>query len=184
MVKEAPISYEGPERMNPELQKKIEQKDTPYSLHPAMPKYKKESGKDFVEVTSSKRFKDSVNKVRHYLGDTTSIQGQNPMMSLMMTVMGALQKIKSIENRNEEYLENLAVDLVKKEMGIPEGSMNFEAELVGNQLQAAPGMQGGEEEPDEEEVEQAFQQNQSEVEDFMDAMDKFNLEKAKRRFRS
>ena len=103
-------------------------------------------------------------------------------MSLMMTVMGALQKIKSIENRNEEYLEKLAVDLVKKEMGLPEGSMNFEAELVGNQLEAAPGMQGGEEEPDEEEVEQAFQQNQPEVEDFMDAMDKFNLEKAKRRF--
>jgi hypothetical protein len=182
LVKEAPISYEGPERMDPELQKKIEQKDTPYSLHPAMPKYKKESGKDFVEVTSSKRFKDSVNKVRYYLGDTRSIQGQNPMMSLMMTVMGALQKIKSIENRNEEYLEKLAVDLVKKEMGLPEGSMNFEAELVGNQLQAAPGMQGGEEEPDEEEVEQAFQQNQPEIEDFMDAMDKFNLEKAKRRF--
>jgi len=182
LVKEAPISYEGPERMNPELQGKIERKDTPYSSHPAMPKYKKESGKDFIEITSSKRFKDSVAKVRHYLGDTRSIQGQNPMMSLMMTVMGALQQIKSIENRNKEYLENLAVDLVKKEMGIPDGSMNFEAELVSGQLGAAPGMQGGGEEPDEEEVEQAFQENPEGVEDFMDAMDKFNLEKAKRRF--
>ena len=182
LLKEAPISYEGPERMNPSLQSKIEKKDTPYSSHPAMPKYKAESGKDFVEVTSSKRFKDSVEKVRHYLGDTRSIQGQNPMMSLMMTVMGALQKIKSIENRKKDYLENLAVELVKKEMGIPEGSMNFEAELVSGQLPAAPGMQGGEEEPDEDEVEQAFQQNQPEIEDFMDAMEKFNLEKAKRRF--
>ena len=106
LLKEAPISYEGPERMNPSLQSKIEKKDTPYSSHPAMPKYKAESGKDFVEVTSSKRFKDSVEKVRHYLGDTRSIQGQNPMMSLMMTVMGALQKIKSIENRKKEYLED------------------------------------------------------------------------------
>ena len=182
LIQEAPISYEGPERMNPELQGKIERKDTPYSSHPAMPKYKKESGKDFIEITSSKRFKDSVAKVRHYLGDTRSIQGQNPMMSLMMTVMGALQQIKSIENRNKEYLENLAVDLVKKEMGIPDGSMNFEAELVSGQLGAAPGMQGGGEEPDEEEVEQAFQENPEGVEDFMDAMDKFNLEKAKRRF--
>ena len=182
LVKEAPISYEGPERMNPELQGKIERKDTPYSSHPSMPKYKKESGKDFIEVTSSKRFKDSVAKVRHYLGDTRSIQGQNPMMSLMSTVMGALQQIKSIENRNKEYLENLAVDLVKKEMGIPDGSMNFEAELVSGQLGAAPGMQGGGEEPDEEEVEQAFQENPNGVEDFMDAMEKFNLEKAKRRF--
>jgi hypothetical protein len=176
-IKEAPIDYEGPERMEPGIERKITSKETPFSKHPAMPK----GDRDFVELVSSKRFKDSVEKVRRYLGNTNPIQGRNPLMNLMGMVMGGLQQIIQIESRNKEYLENLAVDLVKKELGIPEGSLQFDAKLVHGGMGAAEGMRRTPDMPDEEDVEEAFK-HKEDLEDFVDAFEKFNLEKAKRRF--
>ena len=36
-LNEAPIDYEGPERMEPGIERKITSKETPYHEHPAMP---------------------------------------------------------------------------------------------------------------------------------------------------
>ena len=180
-LKEAPVSYDGPERMEPGIERKINQRQTPYAEHPALPQ---DGDRDFIELVTSQRFKDSVEKVRRFLGDTTPIQGDNAMMGLMSSIMGSLQQIKRFESQNKEYLENLAVDLVKKELGIPEGQLQFDVELVGGGLSASEGMQRQSEEPSEEEVEDAFkesEEHQEEMEDFMDSMEKFNLEKAKRR---
>jgi hypothetical protein len=180
-LNEAPVSYEGPERMEPGIEKQINQRKTPYAEHPSLPQ---DGDRDFVEMITSQRFKDSVDKVRRFLGDTTPIQGNNPMMGLVSSVMGSLGKIKFVELQNQEYLENLAVDLVKKELGIPEGQLQFDVELVCGNMGASQGMQRQPEQPDEEEVEEAFkesEEHQEEMEDFMDSMEKFNLEKAKRR---
>ena len=180
-LKEAPVSYDGPERMEPGIERKINQRQTPYAEHPALPQ---DGDRDFIELVTSQRFKDSVEKVRRFLGDTTPIQGNNAMMGLMSSIMGSLQQIKRYESQNKEYLENLAVDLVKKELGIPEGQLQFDVELVGGGMSASEGMQRQAEEPSEEEVEDAFkesEEHQEEMEDFMDSMEKFNLEKAKRR---
>jgi hypothetical protein len=180
-LNEAPVSYDGPERMEPGIERKINQKQTPYAEHPGLPQ---DGDEDYIQLITSKRFKDSVDKVRRFLGDTTSIQGNNPLQGLMGTVMNGLQQIVSIESQNKEYLENLAVDLVKKELGIPEGSLQFDAQLIHRPQSAAQGMRTQSEQPDEEDVEDAFkegEEHQEELEDFMDSMEKFNLEKAKRR---
>jgi hypothetical protein len=180
-LNEAPVSYDGPERMEPGIERQINQRQTPYAENPMLPQ---DGDRDFVEMITSQRFKDSVDKVRRFLGDTTPIQGNNPMQGLMSSVMGSLQQIKRVEVQNKEYLENLAVDLVKKELGIPEGQLQFEVELVNGAMGASEGMQTQPEQPDEEEVEEAFkegEEHQEEIEDFMDSMEKFNLEKAKRR---
>ncbi len=180
-LKEAPIDYEGPERMEPGIERKITSKETPYSSHPAMPK----GDRDFVELVSSKRFKDSVNKVRNYLGTTQPLQGANPLMQLMMMAMQGLQKIQSIESRNKEYLENLAVDLVKKEMGIPEGALQFDAKLVSGPMGSAEGMRSKPEEPSKEDIKDAFKEAEEHREDLMDFVDefeRFDMERAKRRF--
>lgn len=176
-IVEAPIDYEGPERMEPGIERKITSKETPFSKHPAVPT----GDRDFVELISSKRFKDSVDKVRRFLGSTTAIQGRNPLMNLMGMVMGSLQQIIQIESRNKEYLENLAVDLVKKELGIPEGSLQFDAKLVHNPMGSAEGMRQTPDMPDDEDVEEAFK-HKEDLEDFVDSFEKFNLERAKRRF--
>ena len=80
IVSEAPIEYEGPERMEPGIQRDIEQKRTSYHGHPSVPK----GDKDFIELVASKRFKDSVDKVKRYLGDNVQVlQSRNPLMQLM-----------------------------------------------------------------------------------------------------
>jgi hypothetical protein len=103
------------------------------------------------------------------------------LRNLMMTVRQGLQKTSRVEYQNKEYLENLAVDLVKKELGIPEGSLQFDAKLVFGPMSAAKGMKTKPEEPSEEDIEKAFE-HKEDLEDFADSFEKFNLEKAKRRF--
>lgn len=184
LISESPIDYEGPERMEPGIERKITQQQTPYAEHPSLP----DGDRDFVEIVSSKRFKDSVDKVRRYMGDTQILQGPNPIMNLMGSVMNGMRRIMSIQMENKEYLENLAVELVIKELGIPEGSLQFDAELVMTPMGAAQGMRSEPQEFDKEEVEQAFKEandeadeHTDELEDFVDEFEKFNLEKAKRR---
>jgi len=164
---EAPIDYEGPERMAGDVERKILGKQTPYSNFPAMPKM----DRDFVELISSKRFKDSVEKVRMAMGDTRTIQGGNALMQLMMTVGQAMQRLMMIQSQNKEELEKLAVELVVRELGIPEDAMQFDAELVTQPMGAAEGMKSEPQMPSEEEVEE-----------LMGDMENFNLERAKRRF--
>jgi hypothetical protein len=184
LISEAPIDYEGPERMEPGIERKITQKETPYAEHPALPK----GDRDFVELVSSKRFKDSVEKVRRFLGDTRMIQGPNPIMNLMGSIMNGMRKIMMIQMQNKEYLEKLAVDLVIQELGIPEGSLQFDAQLITGPMGAAEGMKTQPEEFEKEDIEQAFKQanddadeHTEELEDFVDEFERFNLERAKRR---
>lgn len=184
LISEAPIDYEGPERMEPGIERKITQKQTPYAEHPALPT----GDRDFVELVSSKRFKDSVDKVRRYLGDTRMIQGPNPIMNLMGSIMNGMRRIMMIQMQHKDYLEELAVNLVIEELGIPEGSLQFDAQLVTGPMGAAEGMKTEPEDYDEEEIEQAFKEANDEadeyseeLEDFVDEFERFNLEKAKRR---
>lgn len=164
---EAPIDYEGPERMAGDVERKITGKQTPFHNFPAMP----EMDRDFIELISSKRFKDSVDKVRMAMGDTRTIQGSNALMQLMGTVGQAMQRLIMIQSQNKEELEALAVKLVKEELGIPEGAMQFDAQLVMQPMGAAEGMKSEPEMPSEEEVEE-----------LMGDIENFNLERAKRRF--
>lgn len=177
VLSEAPIDYEGSERMDPEIERKITQKQTPYHGHKGMP----EMDRDFLELISSKRFKDSVEKVGRYLGTTQPLRGQNPVGSVMSMVMGGLMKIARIESQNKEYLEQLAIDLVKKEMGIPEGALQFKAELVHGVMGSAEGMRTEPQKPKSKDIEKAFE-HKDDLEEFVDAFEKFNLERAKRRF--
>lgn len=179
-----------PERMHPSIQKKLEKGETPYSQHQAMP----EGEKSFDQIVASKRFKDVVDKFAHYAGTRAPLRSGNPMMTLIGIAMGMVQKITGIEQANKTYLEKLAVDLVMKQMGIPKGKINYIAKLVPyGQVSSETPMLGQEEEFSDDEIEQAFKEKSEEIENeneeftdellaFEDAFEKFNLEKAKRRF--
>lgn len=176
-ISEAPIDYEGPERMGQDVERQILQRQTPFHEHPAIPKEER----DFIEVIASKRFKDSVDKVRRYMGNTQSLQGPNAFMNLMMMGMQGAQQIAMIETRHKQTLENLAVELVKKEMGIPEGALQFDAKLIHGGMGAAQGMQTQPQMPDEDDIKNAFKHTED-LENFADEFEQFNLERAKRRF--
>lgn len=190
-INEAPINYgDRPERMAPDIQAKIQGRETPLSDNPALDIDIDGDGvvSSFEELLASKRFGDVVDKVKQYTG-LTDISGPNAFMELQMMLQRAVQQVKSIESSNEEYLENLAVDLVKKEMSIPEDAFQYDVELLSGmgQIDTSKMRGSSDEEPDEEDIMKAFgDENAEDMEDdieaFMDAMDKFDMEKAKRRF--
>jgi len=140
------IEYDGPERMAPDIQGKLEKGETPMSDNPALPrKDDDEMDNSFEQLIASKRFKDVVEKVKRYTGMRDV--SQNQLMNLQRMLMGAVQEVKQIEANNEGYLEQLAVDLVKQELSIPDDAFQFDVELTS-----------------------------------MPGFEKFDLEKAKRRF--
>jgi len=185
-LKEA-IEYDGPERMDREVERKISSGETPLSDNPALPgKDEDEFDNSFAELVASERFKEVVETVKRYTG-MQDVSGPNAFMQLQMMLQQAVQTVKSIESNNEGYLEQLAVDLVKQELSIPDDAFQYDVEL-----QSMPGqidtskMISEPEELDDEEVQQQFGVDADEAEDdlenFMAAFEKFDLEKAKRRF--
>jgi hypothetical protein len=185
IINEAPIDYDGPERMDPSIERKILGKETPYSNHPAMPKM----SRDFIELVSSKRFKDTVTKLRSALttsvGSTAPLTTGNPLTNLVMLVRTALNQSMSIESRNKQTLEKLAVALVTKELSIPKGALQFDAKLIGlGQSESTEKLRRQSEEPSREEMTDLFKDvanHENDIEAFLDAMDTFDKEKSKRR---
>lgn len=181
------IQYDGPERMDREVERKISSGETPMSDNPALPrKDDDEFDNSFAELVASERFKEVVEKVKRYTG-MQNISGQNAFMQLQMALMGAVEKAKSIESNNEGFLEQLAVDLVKKELSIPDDAFQYDVELLSMMGQVDTSKMISEpEELDDEEIQQQFGVDSDEAEDdlenFMQAFEKFDMEKAKRRF--
>jgi len=180
------IEYDGPERMSPDIQSKLEKGETPMSDNPALPrKDDDEMDNSFEQLIASKRFRDVVAKVKRYTG--MQDVSQNQLMNLQKMLMNAINEIKKIESNNEGYLEQLAVDLVKKELSIPDDAFQFDVELTSMPGQIdMSGMRSSSDEPEDEDVIEQFGVSEEEAEDdlenFMAAFEKFDLEKAKRRF--
>jgi hypothetical protein len=187
-LKEMPVDYgDNPERMTPDVEDKLASRETPYKDNPSFPEESPEGvASNFEELLASKRFKDVVAKVKRYTGEEGNITDQNVLSQLMSTMQRTLMSVLRFEQDNKEYLENLAVELVKKEMSLPEDTLQFDAKLVGIGGIDSEGFSKESEDPSEEEVEQQFGVNPEEaedgLEDFMDAMEKFDQETAKRRF--
>ena len=182
-IHEAPIDYgDRPERMSPDVEGKINRGETPLSKNPAFPDIQRgQVPQTFEQLIASKRFKDVVDKVKRYTGQE-NISGQNALMQLQMAMMRGVQDLFAIQRNNKEYLENLAVDLVRKEMGVRPDQLQYDAKLVGMGEIDMEGFSKEGEEPEEEEIEQNFQQQEEDIEDFITAFERFDIEKAKRRF--
>ena len=183
------INYgDRPERMAPDIQQKFERGETPFSDNPALPKdddYEGE-GSPFEQLIASERFKDVVDKAKRYTG-FNDISGDNKLMQLQRLMSSALEKIKRIENQNVNYLEELAVELVKKEMSIPEGAFQYDVELMTGrgQIDTSKLKTQSDDDFDDEEVVEKFgvqpDEAKDDLENFMGAFEKLDLEKAKRR---
>jgi hypothetical protein len=180
------IEYDGPERMDQGIQSKLEKGETPLSDNPALPrKDDDEFDNSFEQLIASKRFRDVVEKVKRYTG--VQEVTQNQLMNLQGMMMQAVQQVKQIESNNEGYLEQLAVELVKKELSLPDDAFQYDVELTSMPGQIdMSGMKKDSEEPEDEDVIEQFGVSEDEAEDdlenFMAAFEKFDLEKAKRRF--
>lgn len=168
--------------MSQDIIDKMKKGDTPLSKNPAFPDVKSDDlPVSFEEKIASKRFRDVVEKVKRYTGQE-QVSDQNALMSLQRAMMGSVRTIFEIQSENKTYLENLAVDLVRKEMGVRPDQIQYDAKLVEMGSIDMSGFSKQGEEPEEEEIQQNFQQQEEDIEDFMTAFERYDIEKAKRRF--
>jgi hypothetical protein len=172
---EMAMDFDSQDRPDPGIQAKLAAGDTPLKKVP-LPKTGDEPNKNFQELLASERYKQVIGRLRQYTGINTPIRAMNGVGPLAQTMMTAHNQIVQTEMAHREELENLAVELVMKEMGIPEGALQFDAKIVGL----------GEIEANDFNREQGGQQQMPEVnieveEDLMNDLEKINLEKAKRR---
>jgi len=174
-----PIDYgDGRERMSPDIEKKLGSQEHPLGGHQAFPDIDGNGIPDnFEELIASQRFQDVVQKVK----DATGVENIDPqtLMSLQPMLMQAAQRVMQIESQNKQALEDLAVELVVDEMGIPEGDLQFDAKLE------KPNMEGMQTKPKEKKKKKKKELEfpNFEMEDeAAKRLEKLDLEKQKRRF--
>jgi hypothetical protein len=171
---EMAMDFETGDRPDPDLQHKLQTGDTPLQKIP-MPATGREPNQNFQELLASERYKQIVQKVRRYAGlrPEQSIQDPNTQMSLVRTGMSAVARIGNIEGEHLQELEQLAVILVVKEMGIPEGSVQWDCKIEHPNLEGFKNDQPNEENP---------QEVNTEIElELANELESLNLERAKRR---
>jgi hypothetical protein len=127
---EMPMDFDTEDRPYQGVQDKLSQGDTPLKKIP-FPRTGNEPNKNFQELLASERYRNVVAKVREYTGIQTPLRGDQNVGPLTQMMMSAHNDIVRTESRHREALERLAVELVMKEMGIPEGALQFDVKIVG-----------------------------------------------------
>ena len=123
-LKEMAMDFDTADRPNPDLQAKLASGDTPLKKIP-FPKTGNEPNQNFQELLASERYRQIVNNVRQYTNYQGTLDGteMGPLLTMMYT---AHNNIIRLENTHKEALEQLAIEIVKEEMGIGE-EVEFDA---------------------------------------------------------
>jgi hypothetical protein len=184
-LKEMAMDFDTADRPHPELQAKLASGDTPLKKIP-FPKTGNEPNKNFQELLASERYRQIVNNVRQY----TNFQGRlgGDIGDLTMMTFSAHNNIISVESAHKEALEQLAIQIVKEEMGIGD-EIEFDAKIVGmGQININDFNRDQDEtqNPDEVDIDgdeegQMNPENQEVEEELFIDLKELNLERAKRR---
>jgi len=122
VLKEA-IDYGNyPERMDPNLERKLKSKEGLYATNPAMKK-----GAEDVQRLAVSRFKKIVDKLRQIKG----LERLTPAMinRIFQEEMSKVPMIIQIESRHKKQLEDLAIEVSLEETEVPEDWFQIEARL-------------------------------------------------------
>jgi hypothetical protein len=179
-LNEMPMDFDTQDRPHQDIQNKLASGDTPLKKVP-LPKTGNEPNSNFQELLASERYKQVVNKVRQYTGVQTPMIGEGGGIGqLSQMMMNAHNMIVQTEREFRGQLEQLAIELVMKEMGIPEGSVQFDAKIVGMgevDMSDFNRDEQNQQNPEEVETEEEFGVEQNLMQD----LETLDLERAKRR---
>ena len=163
-----------PERMDPNLERKLGDPESLYAQNPAMKK-----GAEDVQRLVSQRFQKVADKLRQVtgIGNLNSKQVQGMIYQEMMS---KLPRIMSIEARHKDELIQLAIDASLEEGEVPENTYQIEG-FLGESIDASNFRYQPDEEDDEEEEDgdEKIQIPSFDVEDLTDE-EESELEKHKR----
>ena len=172
-IKEQLDYGDRPERMDPNLERKLASPESLYAQNPAM---KKKEGD--VQRLVSNRFQ----KVAEKLSDVTGIQNlssQQTQGMIYQEMMRKLPNIMRIEAAHRDELEQLAIDASLEESEVPVDWYKIEAYLNREPIDISNFRMNPEEEDDEEEKEEGIEIPSFDVED-LTKDEIFELEKHKR----
>jgi hypothetical protein len=175
-LQEVPIDYEDrPERINPDIERQLSTQDTAFGKdHPAFPKVGEgEVYDNYEELIASQRFKDVVDTFKRYTGIEGNATDMQNLMGLQGMMMQSLQNTLRIEASNKQRLEDLAVEIVTKDLNVPEGSLQFDVEITGMKKLSKDDMK---QKPKNKE------ESLEQEEETLDHIEDLDLEVAKRRF--
>lgn len=168
------IDYKGrPERMDPNLERKLKDKEGLYAKNPAMKK-----GPEDVQRLITSRFL----KVAEKLRNIKSLEKLSPIViqRIYNEEMAKVPMIVAIESRHKEELEQLSIQAAMQETEVPEGWVDIEARLNRQPIDVSNFRYEPEEDEEEEEEKKEKLSFQSfEVEDLTDE-ELLELEKHKR----
>ena len=123
---EAPVDYgDYPERMDPNLERKL---GSPESLYAKNPAFRKGAGD--VERLAGTRFKEVVDRVRDAF-DQPNLSSNQVKQQIMSQVMMLTQRVMSIESRHNEELVDLALELALEETGTERDWYQYDLTLGG-----------------------------------------------------
>jgi hypothetical protein len=183
-LNEMPMDFDTQDRPHQDVQNKLASGDTPIKKVP-LPKTGQEPNKNFQELLASERYRQVVNKVRQYTGVEAPMIGETGGIGqLSQMMMDAHNMIVQTEREHRGQLEQLAIELVMKEMGIPEGSVRFDAKIVGMgevDMSEFNRDQQGEENPEEVDAEEGDSEEFEVEQNLMQDLETLDLERAKRR---
>jgi hypothetical protein len=172
-IKEQLDYGDRPERMDPNLERKLASPEGLYAQNPAM---KKKEGD--VQRLVSNRFQ----KVAEKLSDVTGIQNlssQQTQGMIYQEMMRKLPNIMRIEAAHRDELEELAIEAALEESEVPVDWYKIEAYLNREPIDTSNFRMKPEEEDDEEEEENELEIPSFEIED-LTKDEIFELEKHKR----
>lgn len=112
-----------PERMDPSLERKLRDPESPYAKNPALLR-----GSEDVQKLITNRFKQVVDKVRQVTGRETI---SSPMLGrmLMAEMYQKLPMVMRLESQHKDALENLAIESSLEESQVPSDWFIIEAYL-------------------------------------------------------
>ena len=177
-LREMPMDLPPENQPDRGVQDKLSQGDTPFDKveFPDAPEGRPES--NFQELLASERYRDVIAKVQEYTGRPVSMQGTGGMMPLQHAMLQSFQNITQTEMEHREELEQLAIEVVKEEMKIPDDAFQWDVKIVGMGEVDMEGMQMGDQEQEQGEDDDVAIENEVEIAADLESLD---LEKGKRR---
>jgi len=179
-INEMAMDYDTPDRPHDDVTGKLASGETPLKKLP-LPTTGEEPNKNFQEVLASERYRQVVQKVRQYTGNNRPMNADSNIGPLVQSMMSAHNNIVAAERNHREELEQLAVELVTKEMGIPEGAFQFDVKIVGMGEINTDNFNREQNQDEPEMGAPEIENTELEIELYND-LEQLNLERAKRRF--
>jgi hypothetical protein len=163
-----------PERMDPNLERRLKSPENLYAQNPAMKK-----GSEDVQRLVSQRFQKVAEKLRQVTG-IENMNSRNVQQMIYQEMMMKIPRILRLEGRHREELEQLAIEAALEETQIPENWFQIDAKLNREPINVDNFRYEPEEDEEEEDDEKEKPTQMSfDIEDLTDE-EQLELEKHKR----